>query len=60
MKTFTVLYKTGGKVRYQWHRVYELYLSMEAAVAKANEIRRQGYETLIHDTTRLDAIGMPE
>lgn len=60
MQTFTVIYKTGGTLNSQWHRVLENYTSREAAQGKAAEVNRAGYETLIHDTARLEAVGLPE
>lgn len=60
MKTFTVIYKTGGTKRFHWHRMFESYRTYEDAQRKAFEITNMGYETLIHDTDLLNSIGVPD
>ena len=60
MKTYTVIYRTGGTLNAKWHRTLGRFTDYKKAVASANEIERQGYKALIQDTKMLDAIGLPE
>ena len=59
-KSYTVIYRTGGTERCEWHKVLDRYPTVEEANAKAEELRRMGYGTIIHDTAELAAGGMPE
>jgi hypothetical protein len=59
-KSYTVIYKTGGTECYQWHKIYTSFATVESAIEKRKELERMGYESLIHDTMLLNAIGMPE
>lgn len=56
--TYTPIYRTGGTKRCTWRRV-EAQPTKEAAQAKAAEIEKMGYKTLIHVTRILNVIGMP-
>ena len=58
-KTFTVIYRTGGTLNAEWHKVLERYTTREAAQAAAVGIEKMGYKTLIHDTATLEWVGMP-
>jgi hypothetical protein len=60
MKTFTVIYRTGGTENFKWNRVLALFENGQDAVAKKGELEKMGYPSLIHDTHLLDAVGMPE
>jgi len=57
---YTVIYRTGGRERCEWLRVYEQFRSWEDALVCAREIERMGYKTLIERTDRLNSIGMPK
>lgn len=59
-KFYAVIYRTGGRERFQWRRVLTSYASRDAAQEDADMIERMGYKTLIHDAHLLDSIGMPE
>ena len=60
MKTYTVIYRDGGKLNFKWHKVLELYTDYTQASYKAIEIERMGYKSLVFNTKALDRIGMPE
>jgi hypothetical protein len=60
MKTFTVIFKTGGNLNYKWNRIFTRFANRELAQGKAKELNKMGYETLIHDTDMLNTVGMPE
>ena len=60
MKTYAVIYKTGGSENYQWNRVLERYQSIEDAKTVSANLERIGYETLLHDASLLDVIGLPD
>lgn len=60
MKTgFRVLYRTGGKLNFVWKRIYDVYFTKADAKAKADEIERLGYKTLIVSGETLEERGMP-
>ena len=60
VKTFTVIYRTGGTDNYSWHRVSTLHNTKESAKADVTLIEKQGYRALMFDTDKLNSIGMPE
>lgn len=60
MKTFTVIYRTGGTENFKWNRVGERYTSKTAALDSAAELAKMGYPSLVHDAKLLDSIGLPE
>jgi hypothetical protein len=57
-KTYTVVYRTGGTLRCEWHRVADT--SHAIALKDQAEIERMGYKALIFDTEQLNAVGLPE
>jgi hypothetical protein len=59
MKTWILIYRTGGTENFKWHRTHEFYSFDEALEAKVL-IEKRGYKTLIHDTGYLNEIGLPE
>jgi hypothetical protein len=59
MKTYTVIYRTGGKENFRWNRTLA-YQTYAVAMRAALELSRAGYVGLIHETAKLDAIGLPE
>ena len=59
-KTYTVIYRTGGTENFKWHKVLTHFTDYESARKRALEIERQGYKTIIHDTDKLNTIGMPD
>lgn len=60
MKTFTVIYRTGGTENFKWNRVGERYSDRASARESADGLERMGYPALVHDTKLLDSIGLPE
>ena len=60
MKTFTVIYRTGGTENFKWNRVGERYSDRTSAEESADGLERMGYPSLVHDTKLLDSIGLPE
>lgn len=58
-KSYTVIYRTGGYLNFRWHKCLPV-ATWEKAQALAEEVRRQGYHALIHDTEALESIGLPE
>lgn len=58
MKTFTVVYRTGGKLNCEWKRTIPFPLQDEAKKV-GREIERGGRKALIFDTAQLNSIGMP-
>ena len=59
MKTYTVIYRTGGTHNFQWKKALPL-ASMQEAIVQKNDLMRQGYPALIHRTDLLDSIGLPD
>jgi hypothetical protein len=59
LKTYTVIYRDGGTLNFQWHRVLELYTDYTQASYKAIEIERMGYKSLVFNTKALNNIGLP-
>lgn len=59
MKSFTVIYRTGGKLNFQWKKCLPIANKAKALADKA-EIERMGYPALLFDTVQLEAIGLPE
>ncbi len=60
MKTYTVIYRTGGTQNFEWHRVFTVFSDKSQAQAKQQELAAMGYPALIHDTKMLESVGMPE
>lgn len=60
MKTYSVIYRTGGTENFKWHRVAENYRSIEQAIEKRISLEKAGYPSFIHDANLLTAIGLPE
>lgn len=58
-KSYTVIYRTGGRARCIWKRCAPVPTWREAEEQRA-EIERMGYRASIFDTDQLDRIGMPE
>jgi hypothetical protein len=57
---YTVIYRTGGWLTGKWFKVLETYPILEAAGKCKAEIERMGYKALVHETEKLEALGMPE
>lgn len=57
--TFAVIYRRGGKMACEWHRILERYETKDAAKAKADEIERMGYKALVTTYSSLESIGLP-
>lgn len=58
MKTFTVIYRSGGPHNCLWHKTVPVVTKREADARAAN-IERMGYKAIVHETRALDSIGMP-
>ena len=58
MKTYTVIYRTGGTENAQWHKSAAVE-TMAQAIERKQEIERGGRKAIIHETARLESIGMP-
>jgi len=56
---YTVVYRTGGTEACVWKRCLPVATKVEA-LAQAADIQRMGYTTIVHLTSVLDIIGMPE
>jgi hypothetical protein len=59
MKTFTVIYRIGGTERFTWHRCVPQRKKADAEAMRA-DLERAGFKALVHETAKLDSIGMPE
>jgi len=59
MENFTVVYRTGGTMRFRWARCAPVATRPEAD-AQAASIERMGYRALVAPTARWDAAGLPE
>lgn len=58
MKTFTVIYRTGGTHNCLWLKTTPVATKREANDRAAN-IERMGYKAIVHETRALNSIGMP-
>jgi len=58
MKTYYVIYRTGGTLNAQWHRSLEM--SKELAEQTKLDIEKGGRKCLVVDCKLSDAIGLPE
>ncbi len=59
MKTYTVIYRTGGRQNFQWKKAIPV-VTYEEAFKMETELKTAGYHALIHDTEQIDRIGLPE
>lgn len=59
MKTWVVVYRTGGTVNFQWHRSSG-YVTREEADASCAEVQRMGYRAMVADYDLSMSIGLPE
>lgn len=59
MKTYTVVYRTGGTHNFSWKKSVP-YQSYASAAACKNDIERGGRKALIFDTKQLEKVGLPE
>jgi hypothetical protein len=59
MKTYTVIYRTGGTARCSWHKT-QVQRNREDAYALQRDLEKAGYKALVHDTALLNSVGMPE
>jgi RNA-splicing ligase RtcB len=59
MKTWTLIYRTGGTENFKWNKTHTFPSYDEAHKAKII-IEKMGYKTFIHDTGYLENIGLPE
>lgn len=60
MKTYSIIYRTGGTDNFKWHRVGERYTTPTLAYAKQSELEKMGYPSLVHDTEMIESIGLPD
>lgn len=58
MKSYTVIYRTGGTVNFEWKKCQPT-ADRAAAYAMRNDIEKMGYKALVHDTNQLEIIGLP-
>ena len=58
-KTYTVYYRTGGTENCTWKKAFPV-ATRDLARKQQAEIQQMGYKALIAQTSRLDAIGLPE
>ncbi len=56
--SFTVAYRTGGRLNCTWRRTLAFATREEARQAAA-DTERMGYKALVFETAKLDAIGLP-
>ena len=56
---YSIVYRSGGTHCCTWQRVLNSYADVASANAKADEIERMGYKTLVTPLATLRAIGMP-
>ena len=59
MKTFTVVYRTGGKENTVWKRSLPFTVRQDAERTK-RQIEMAGRKALLFDTDQLNNRGMPE
>jgi hypothetical protein len=59
-KTYTVIYRTGGTDNFKWNKVTDTFTDYNDATIKAATIEKMGYKTIIHDTEKINNIGLPE
>jgi hypothetical protein len=59
VKTWTVVYRAGGTQNCTWTRILERYVTEDDALAKQQQIEREGYKALVYVTAMLDEIGLP-
>ena len=57
--TFTVIYRTGGTVNFQWHRTLTSERSREALKTFAAGIERMGYKARVVTLQELAVAGLP-
>jgi hypothetical protein len=60
VKTFTIIYRTGTRESFLWQRHSVTENKLLAEVIKQDLEQHGGHKALVHDTKRLDAIGLPE
>ena len=58
-KTFCVVYRTGGRERFNWHRTSPTRDRNEAD-EQCNNIRLQGYKAFVENYEKSKSIGLPE
>lgn len=59
MKSFTVYYRTGGTINFQWKKCEPVSSEAEAR-SLASSIERMGYYALYDTTERVNKIGLPD
>ena len=56
--SYTVVYRTGGTERCEWHRTIN-YATRRAADVSADSVRRMGYKALVKPAADVDDHGLP-
>jgi len=59
VKTYTIIYRTGTREAFLWQR-HSVIANKRVAEAVRRDLDEHGHKALVHDTARLDAIGLPE
>lgn len=59
MKTYAVMYRTGGTLNFKWNRLLG-GRSLEMATKDKAELERGGYPTIIEDYKLSMSVGVPE
>lgn len=59
MKSYTVIFRTGGTENFRWNKALPV-ATIEEARTQRDAIERGGRPALIHDTARLNLLGLPE
>jgi len=56
---WTVIYRTGGELDCTWKKCRPV-ATMQEAVSEKGSLLRAGYKAIIHSTSQLGTIGLPE
>lgn len=59
-KTWTVCYRIGDRSNFKWKRIIVPFTTRAEADEKRAEFERMNYKSLVYDTEKLNAIGMPD
>lgn len=59
-KEYAVYFRTGGTLNFRWQLVMDSFPNVDAARAKADELRRMGYPAHYERASVIQAIGLPE
>ena len=55
---YTVIYRTGGTHKFNWHKTFSVGNRRDALILK-DKLNHQGFRATVHQKKQLDVVGLP-